>query len=191
MSKPNSAISWETIVDKPKSNLTFRFMSFLFGFRDFFSPRRNVLKEVEIEPGLHILDYGCGSGAYIAATADLVGRSGKIYALDIHPLAGQMVQNIASKKGVVNVEFIQSDCETGLQDNSIDVVLLYDILHTLSDPNRILQELHRVLKSDGVLSFSDHHMQENEALSRITDLGLFSLLRSGEKTYTFRKEVRQ
>ncbi len=163
-------------------------MSFTYKFRDLFSPRKNILKEVGIRPGFHILDYGCGPGGYITATAEFVGKSGKIYALDIHPLAIQMVQSIASKKQLTNVETICSDCKTGLPDNSIDVVLLYDTFHILGDPNEVLEELHRVLKPNGILSFSDHHMKENEIVAEVTNSGLFRLSRKGKRTYSFLKE---
>ncbi|MBA7679381.1 2-methoxy-6-polyprenyl-1,4-benzoquinol methylase [subsurface metagenome] len=148
----------------------------------------NVLEEVGIKPGFHVLDYGCGPGGYIIAVAELVGKSGKIYALDVHPLAIQRVQSIASKKQLTNVETICSDCKTGLPDNSVNVVLLYDTLHMLSDPNRVLEELYRVLKPKGILSFSDHHMKENEIISKVTNRGLFRLSRKGERTYSFLKE---
>jgi len=175
-------------MDKPKPDFDFKFMSFSYKFRDLFLPRKNVLKEVDIKPGFTVLDYGCGPGSYIIATAEFVGKSGKIYALDIHPLAIQMVQSIASKKQLTNVETICSDCKTGLPDNSVDVVLLYDTLHMLSDPNGVLEELHRVLKPKGILSFSDHHMKENEIISKMTDKGLFRLSRKGKRVYNFFKE---
>ena len=57
----------------------------------------------------------------------------------------------------------------------------------LSDPDAILNELHRVLKQDGVLSFSDHHLKEDEIISGVTGRGLFRLLRKGTKTYSFLK----
>ena len=176
-------------MDKPEPNFHFKFMSCGYKFRDFFLPRRNILKEVGIKPGFHILDYGCGPGSYITTAAKLVGKSGKIYALDIHPLAIRMVQSSASKKQLTNVETICSDCKTGLPDNSVDVVLLYDTFHTLSDPNGVLEELHRVLKPNGILSFSDHHMKENEIISRLTNKGLFRLSRKGKRTYSFLKAV--
>jgi ubiquinone/menaquinone biosynthesis C-methylase UbiE len=147
----------------------------------------NILKEAGIKAGFHILDYGCGSGSYIAAAAELVGISGKIYALDIHPLAIQMVQDIAAKKRLTNVETILSDCNTDLSDSSLDVVLLYDVFHTLSDPNGVLKELYRVLKPHGILSFSDHHMKENEIVSQITKSELFKLSKKGKKTFSFLK----
>jgi len=146
------------------------------------------VNEVGIQPGFQVLDYGCGPGSYIQPLADLVGRSGNIYALDIHPLALQKVQNIASKRNLTNVQTILSNCKTGLPDKSIDVVLLYDTFHDLDDPNGVLEELHRVLKPSGVLSFSDHHMNEHEIVSEVTKSGLFKLLRKGKRTYRFSKE---
>jgi len=177
-------------MDRPMPNLGFRFMSLAFKFRDFLLPREDVLKEVGIKPGFHILDYGCGSGSYSVIVAELVGPTGKVYALDIHPLAVRQVQDIASKRRLTNVETICSDCATGLENAAMDVVLLYDIFHHLSDPQAVLKELHRVLKPDGILSFSDHHMKENEILSKITDKGLFKLSRKAKKTYRFSKEKR-
>jgi ubiquinone/menaquinone biosynthesis C-methylase UbiE len=175
-------------VDKAESNLGFRLMALGYKFRDLRLPRKSILEEVGIKPGFRVLDYGCGPGSYIIPLARLVGESGKVYALDIHPLAIHRVQNIASKKQLANVETILSDCKTGLPDNSLDVVLLYDIFHHLSDPDLILKELRRVLKLDGVLSFSDHHMKENEIISQVTNSGLFQLARKGQRTYTFSKK---
>lgn len=172
-------------MDKPMSNLHFRLMALSFKLRDMFSPREDVLKEVAIRPGAHVLDFGCGSGSYVVPAAALVGESGKIYALDVHPLAVRSVQNLASKKRLTNVETICSDRQTGLPDNSVDVALLYDTFHALSDPASVLQELHRVLKPEGILSVSDHHMQEDELVRKLTDTGLFTLSASGEKTHTF------
>ncbi len=175
-------------MEKPKSNLDFRGMALYYRFRDLFLPRMNILKEVGIEPGFCVLDYGCGPGSYIIPLAELVGASGKIYALDIHPLAVQRVQGIASKKQLTNVKTICSNCKTGLPDSSIDVVLLYDTYHNLGDPDGVLAELHRVLKPNGILSFSDHHMKETEIVSKLTSGGLFRLSRKGKKTHSFVKE---
>jgi len=172
-------------MDKPESNFNFKAMSFTYKFRDFFMPRMNILREVGIKPGFHVLDYGCGPGSYICHLAELVGKSGKIYALDIHPLAIQKVQRITSKKQLRNVATIHSNCKTGLPDNSVDAILLYDILHNLSDADEVLEELHRVLKPNGILSVRDHHMKEDEIMSRIT--GLFRLFRMGKRTYSFLK----
>jgi len=176
-------------VGEPESGFHFKLMSLGFKIRDFFSPRKNVLVEAEIKPGFHLLDYGCGPGGYVIDASEIVGDSGRIYALDMNPLAIQRVRAIVSKKGLANVEAICSDCETGLPDNSVDVVLLYDTFHTLDNPDGVLEELHRVLKPDGVLSFSDHHMKENEFLSGVAGSESFRLSRKNKKTHIFLNDV--
>jgi ubiquinone/menaquinone biosynthesis C-methylase UbiE len=169
------------------SKLGFRVMAFTFKIRDFFKPRKDIVKEVGIKEGFRVLDYGCGSGSYVTDVSELVGESGKVYALDIQPFAIEMVRKIVVKKRLTNVETLLSDCKTGLPDNSIDRILLYDVFHDLTDPDGVLEELHRVLKPDGILSFSDHHLKENEIISGMTRTKLFKLLRKGQRTDSFVK----
>jgi len=170
------------------SSFDFRFMSVGYKFSDFFRPRINILEEIGIKAGFHVLDYGCGPGGYIIPLTKLVGESGKVYALDIHPLAVQKVQGIASEKKLANVDIILSDCRTGLPNSSLDAVLLYDDFHHLSDPDIVTEELCRALKPDGILSFSDHNMKENEIVASVTNNGLLKLLKKGRRTHTFSKK---
>ncbi len=174
-------------MDKPMSDSHFKVLCFMYKSRDLFSPRKTILEEIEIRPGFRILDFGCGAGSYSIAAAKLVGTRGKVYALDIHPLAIRQVQKLASKRGLTNVETIQSDCATGLENESIDVVLLCDILHDLSEPDAVLKELHRVLKPNGTLSCNDHHLKEEEMVSKLTGGGLFGLSKKGKRIYNFTK----
>jgi len=176
---------------KPMSNLDFRLMSLTYKLRDFRLPRMNILKKVGIETGFHVLDYGCGPGSYIVPLVKLVGDSGKIYALDMHPLAIDAVQKLASKKGITNVQTILTDCKPGLPPNSIDVVLLYDTLHDLNNVSEVLTELQRILKPKGILSLSDHHMKEEDIMSQVTGGGLFKLSAKNKRTYNFAGEERK
>ena len=175
-------------MDTPMSDLHFRFMSFGLKLRDLFLPRKDVLNEIGIKPGFHILDYGCGSGSYSIPAADMVGNSGKVYALDIHPLAIQRVRDLAVKRHLSNIETICSACATGLPNDSMDVALLYDTFRSLSEPDEVLEELHRVLKPNGILSFSDHHLKKEEIVLKVTNSRLFKLVRRGKQTYSFSKE---
>jgi ubiquinone/menaquinone biosynthesis C-methylase UbiE len=173
-----------------QSSLDFKVMAFFFKIQDFFRPRRDIVKEIGLKESFHVLDYGCGPGGYVPAVAELVGKSGRIYALDISPTAVQMVKNLVRKKRLSNVETILSDCDTELPDDSVDAILVYDVFHDLKNPKAVLEELHRVLKPDGVLSFSDHHLKENEKTSAITNGGLFTLMRKGKRTYSFMKTAK-
>jgi ubiquinone/menaquinone biosynthesis C-methylase UbiE len=174
-------------MDTPMEDSHFRTMCLMCKFRDLFLPRKKILRELDIKPGFRILDFGCGPGSYSIVAARLVGSSGKVFALDIHPLAVRRVEKLALRKGLTNIETIQSDCATGLKEESIDVAFLYDILHHLSEPDAVLKELHRVLKPDGILSVNDHHLKEEEIRFKISDGGLFRLSKKGKKVHNFAK----
>jgi ubiquinone/menaquinone biosynthesis C-methylase UbiE len=174
-------------MDHPMSSFGFKTMTFMFRIRDLISPRKKVLSEVGIKHGDSVLDYGCGPGGYLLPLEELVGSSGEIYALDIHPLATSRIERIAKKKKLANVRTILSDCDTKLDNNCLDVVLLYDIFHDLEHPEKVLTELHRVLKPNGILSFSDHHLKDDEINGLISKYGFFEPVKKGRKTFTFKK----
>jgi ubiquinone/menaquinone biosynthesis C-methylase UbiE len=94
------------------SSTGFKFMNLAFRVRDLLRSRMEVLKEAGIESGFCVLDYGCGPGSYVVPLAQLVGASGHIYALDIHPLAIKELQKKATQKAIENLKTIVSDCNT-------------------------------------------------------------------------------
>ncbi|MFW9773590.1 MAG: class I SAM-dependent methyltransferase [Promethearchaeota archaeon] len=170
-----------------KLNLDFRGMSFLFRIRDKFHPPLEKVEKAGIKAGNFVLDYGCGPGSYTIVAAEKVGGSGKVFAADIHPLAIEKVEKKAKKKHLNNIETIQTNCKTNIEDNSIDVVICFDVLHGIGDKECILKEFLRVLKPDSILSFDDHHMRENEIIETFTSNNLFELNEKKEKQYNFKK----
>src|SRR3990172_9131036 len=72
---------------KPMNVLNYITMSLILQIRDLLCPPKKVLSEVEITPGICVLDFGCGIGSYFIETAGLPARSGKGFSFDIHPLA--------------------------------------------------------------------------------------------------------
>ncbi len=172
---------------KRNSALGFNLLSYTFKLRDVLFPRITILNEVGISPGSVVLDYGCGPGGYIRPLVSIIGSSGSIYALDIDPRAIKAVEAISTKNNLKNVRTIQSGCKTGLPDESVDVVLFYDIFHHLHNPDEILEELHRVLKPDGILSFSDHHMKDEDMEEYFSAHNVFRIREKKKKTYTLLK----
>jgi ubiquinone/menaquinone biosynthesis C-methylase UbiE len=167
--------------------IVFYIMSLFLRCRDLIRPRYRILDEVDIKPGNHVLDFGCGHGSYTFIVSESVGDEGIIYAQEILQLPLDIIVKEASKLKLENITTICSDCSTGLPDESIDVVLLYDVFHLLRYPGAVLEELHRVLSPDGVLSFSDHHMSDMKIRSGVTQNNIFKLSERGKYTYGFRK----
>jgi len=181
------AIPEEIKKDKPMSKTHFKFMLKHFKQRDKKYPPLNKIEKTKINKGSFVLDYGCGPGSYSIAAAEVVGNTGKVYAADIHPLAIKEVEKRAREKELKNIETILTDCDTRLEDNTIDVVLLLDIYHDLLNPENILKELHRVLKKNGWLSVDDHHFKDEEIIDKITSIGLFKFIERKDKVFNFTK----
>jgi ubiquinone/menaquinone biosynthesis C-methylase UbiE len=157
--------------------------------RNIFLPPRKMLSEVEIKPGYHVLDYGCGPGTFSRLISKKIGDNGTVYALDVHPLAIQSVEKKIKKEKLSNIKTIHSECSTSLPDNILDLVIFYDVFHVLHNQKEVLMELHRVLKPRGIMSFSDHHMKESESMQKITEGNLFEFEKKGKFTYTFVKRL--
>ena len=172
---------------KRQSNIDFRFMSALFKIRDRFNPPVNKIEKTSIKQGDSVLDYGCGSGSYTIAAAEVIGPSGKIYAADIHPLAIKKVKKKVFKQNLKNIKTILTDCNTGLTDNSMDSIICFDVIHGVENFQDILNEFYRILKPNGHLSIDDHHLSEDEIISKITSKGSFNLVEKKEKIYNFIK----
>ncbi len=171
-----------------QSNLAFRIMSLKFRFRDWHNPPIKILEEAGVKAGMTVLDFGCGPGSFSIAAAQLAGPKGLVYAVDIHPLAVKSVQTAANERGLRNIKAGFSVDVVKAAKNSVDMLLLYDILHYfLPEPAPVLVTLHDLLKPNGVLSVSDHHMQDSSIMSAITGDGYYSLARRSRFTYQFDK----
>lgn len=129
---------------------------------------KEVLAGIGIEENQRVLDFGCGSGAYAVPAAKLVGEKGKVYALDKNAGALETLKESARKEGLGNVEIIlSSDLKISLEEESADVVLLYDVIHLIEDRARLFAEICRVLKSDGFVSIYPMHVKRDEVLRQM------------------------
>lgn len=171
----------------PITNSHFKFMTLALKLRDIFKPPRKVLKEANIKAGDTVLDFGCGPGSYSLAAAKLVGEKGKVYSLDIHPMAIKSIKRRALHQGIKNIEPVFSERGADFSDKCIDVILVYDVFHELDEPGKYLAEMHRMLKDEGIISLHDHHLKDQEILDGMTQGNHFKLVRKDEKTYTFKK----
>jgi len=173
-------------------NVKLRLEYFFLGLRDRFGvpfkPEEEI-KKIDIKQGQTILDFGCGIGSYTIPAAKLVGKQGKVYALDKQPLALKKVEEKAEREGLHNIYTILSDGNTGLPDESIDIVLLYGVLPEIEDKEFILKELHRVLKPSGYLSTRYcFRMRKERVLEIIGATDLYSLVEQKGHILNFKKK---
>lgn len=149
-----------------------------------------------IQKGQAVLEVGCGPGFFTLPAAKMV-EGGIIYALDIYPMMIENVTKRIKRKGVDNVKILNLPASnTGLDDESINLILCIDVLSDITDINPTFQELHRVLKSDGILSVYEPHTgiepgtwKPKKSIRELTTTGLFFLQSRDNRILKFEKAV--
>jgi len=120
-----------------------------------------LLGGVGIRRGQTVLDFGCGYGAYTIPAAKIVGEQGKVYALDKDKEALDELIQKAESADLKNIERMDTTGELKIElaDESVDVVLLFDVFHSFyfpkaEDRKRLLDEIYRILKPSAFLAIS-------------------------------------
>jgi len=133
------------------------------------------LQAVGIKRDSVVLDFGCRRGTYAIPVARLVGPAGKVYAVDKNRDVLDELTQTVEKQGLSNIECIDTGGEVSvpIADETVDVVLLYDVIHligweegeqdagrrsTAVDRRRLLTEMHRVVRPGGLLSVYMQHL---------------------------------
>jgi ubiquinone/menaquinone biosynthesis C-methylase UbiE len=119
----------------------------------FFGPTR-ILQGADIHPGQTVLEVGCGTGYFTIPAAQLIGDQGCLVAMDVLSASVETVSNKVRAAHLENVRLVQGDAmNTALKGRSVDAVLLLGVIPAPMLPlNRLLPEMHRILKPDGILA---------------------------------------
>lgn len=116
----------------------------------------NPLVFAELKEGETVLDLGSGGGIDVLMSSKYVGKSGKIYGLDMTDEMLALANKNKEKMGVKNVEFIKGYIENiPLADNSIDVIISNCVINLSEDKKKALSEAYRVMKDGGRLAIAD------------------------------------
>ena len=162
---------------RAESNAAYRINLWFYKLTAPFSKPERRIGEIPVKKGMTVLDYGCGPGRYALPVAKLVGPKGKVFGVDIQPLAISTVKHKAAHEALSNIEAILVDSyNTGIQSSSVDMVLLLDILHQIGDCGALFREIHRVLKPSGVLFMDSGHMKKSKAKKIVESIGLFTIV---------------
>lgn len=144
-----------------------------------FAGSRTILDRLNIEPGMRVLDVGCGPGRLTIPAAQLVGSTGEVIALDIQPAMLAKLEKRMKDQKIENIRTILGGIGEGLLDHdSFDRAWLVTVLGEIPDPTRAVQEIFHSLKPGGILSVTellpDPHYQTRTKVRRLAETAGFN-----------------
>jgi len=152
---------------------------------------QTLIELADIQPGMHILDAGCGPGRITIPVAAYLGDSGQVTAFDMQPGMLAHLSKRVAENNLTNVEIIQGEFgEDLLGRYKYDRVFLVSVLGEIPDQQAALEEIHQALVPGGILSVTevlpDPHYQRRSAVANLAERTGFqaSLVKRDWRSYT-------
>ncbi|MCP8307215.1 MAG: class I SAM-dependent methyltransferase [archaeon] len=165
--------------------------------RDFILSREELLKRSGLKSGQNVLEAGCGTGFYTIKASEIV-KEGIVNSLDIQDLALAKVRKKVEENNVKNVMLIMADAQNlPFKDEAFDIAFLVTVIGEIPKREIALKELHRVLKSNGLLSITEfladpHYVMRRNLISLAERFGFNPAEKYGNffcYTINFKKEI--
>jgi demethylmenaquinone methyltransferase/2-methoxy-6-polyprenyl-1,4-benzoquinol methylase len=140
--------------------------------------KRVTVEVAALRAGQQVLDLAGGTGDLTRLMAERVGPSGKIVISDINGnMLGVGRDTLINSGHVGNIEYVQANAEVlPFPDNQFHCVTIGFGLRNVTDKDRALREMYRVLKPGGKLLVLEFSKPTNPALAKIYDVYSFKLL---------------
>ncbi len=159
-------------------DFAFRMMSATMALKDAIFP--SIDKRVAsfgIREGMTVVDYGCGPGRYTVRFAKLVGRLGRVYAVDVQELALESVKEKMAAQGLKNIQpILAKGYATDIPTHCADMAFALDMFFGVSDPAALLAELQRIVRPEGVLVLDDGHQSRQRTLEKLNRSGKWEIV---------------
>ncbi|MBU6459968.1 MAG: methyltransferase domain-containing protein [Proteobacteria bacterium] len=122
-----------------------------------FLPFADVLDEMEILPGMTVIDIGVGTGYFAIPIARMVGETGTVYAVDVQTAMLEYLEKKIVHESLSSIfEIIEAPAEdTSLPGECAHIILMANLWHEIDDHMATLEEAGRLLKPNGRLFILD------------------------------------
>lgn len=119
-----------------------------------------VLLQTGIARGKTVADLGCGSGYFVLPSARLVGSEGQVFGVDVLEAVLATIASKANTYNLTNIKLVRANVEVfgsliGIHDQSIDLVIVVQLLSQSKKHQDIFKEIERIIANDGQLLVVD------------------------------------
>ncbi len=120
-----------------------------------------AISELNLKPGMMVGDVGAGTGFYSIKIAKVVGPAGVVFANDIQPGMLEKLSARAAAQHVTNiVTVLGTETDPRLPAGKLDLVVLVDVYHEFSRPQRMLDRIRESLKPNGRLVLLEYRKED-------------------------------
>ena len=120
-----------------------------------------ALEALGVTPGMVVADFGAGSGYYTERLARQVGPDGKVLAVDLQPEMLELLGARITRLGLTNVELIRStEDDPRLPTGTVDLILMVDVYHELSQPQLVLRRMKAALSPRGRIAILEYRKED-------------------------------
>jgi ubiquinone/menaquinone biosynthesis C-methylase UbiE len=103
-----------------------------------------------------LLDLGCGAGLDLYLYSQKIGKTGKLFGLDLSEAMLEKARGNLAAVGVSNVEWLHAPADAiPMPDSSVDIVTANGIYNLSPDKDAVMREVARVLKPGGRTIFAE------------------------------------
>lgn len=131
-----------------------------------------------VRPGDKVLDLAGGTGDLTKKFSKIVGTDGGVVLADINSSMLNVGRDRLTDQGYVgNIEYVQANAEClPFEDNTFDVITIAFGLRNVTDKDKALRSMTRVLKPGGRLLVLEFSKPTNPLMSKAYDLYSFTAL---------------
>jgi SAM-dependent methyltransferase len=120
-----------------------------------------ALNAMGVKAGMTVADVGAGTGYFALRLARRVGPGGRVYANDIQPEMLDMLRQRAARENLGNVvPVLGLEADPKLPAGQLDLILMVDVYHELSQPQAMLRRVREALKPDGKLVLIEYRKED-------------------------------
>ncbi len=148
-----NAEQWASVFDDPA--------------RDAWQKPEEVVRAMNLSPGMSVADIGAGTGYFLPHLARAVGPSGKVVGVDIEPDMVRYMNDRASRDHLPNVHAVLArPDDPGLPERSVDRILIVDTWHHIQNRETYAARLARTITDDGMIFIVDFTLQSSHGPPR-------------------------
>lgn len=120
-----------------------------------------AIDTIGVKPGMTVADVGAGSGYFTVRLSRRVGPTGKVLAEDIQPEMLRILKKRLDRENFTNIETVLgTETDPKLPAGQLDLILMVDVYHEFSQPQRMLRKVRESLKDDGRLVLLEYRKED-------------------------------